>query len=417
MKVAIVVQRYGETVVGGAEFLARLLASRLTRDLDWEVEVYSSTARDYSDWRPFFAPGYEKIDSVLVHRFHVSQIRNILIFKIYNGLFAPIFEFLGRRRRSSRPGFLERLWYRLQGPYCPELINSLQRNQNGYDAVILVSYLYYPTVWGAASFRGKKILVPTLHDEAPAYFRTTRALMKMVDHIAVNSEEELALLRRLYPLEAQKAQIVAIGMDPADYETSQEIPVSDLPDVYALYLGRISTGKQVDKLLRYFEAFKRDQVDNDIHLVIAGRLDPGMRIPDAPFFHYAGFVSEPEKNYLIRRSVCVINSSPLESLSLITLEALAMGVPILVNELSETLRYYMKWAPTVFGYKNEATFIQRLHEITSVDWKQDPLRVAQLGQSKAWVFDAFSWSRVTGFFKRFVQDKETSDAASNSHPR
>ena len=47
MKLTFVTPRYGTEVIGGAETAARMLAERLCRRSDWEVEVLTSCALDH----------------------------------------------------------------------------------------------------------------------------------------------------------------------------------------------------------------------------------------------------------------------------------------------------------------------------------------------------------------------------------
>ena len=49
MKLAVVVQRYGLDINGGAELHARYVAEQLARHA--EVEVLTTCARDYVTWR------------------------------------------------------------------------------------------------------------------------------------------------------------------------------------------------------------------------------------------------------------------------------------------------------------------------------------------------------------------------------
>ena len=54
MKVAIVVQRYGMEIVGGAEYLTRLIAEHLKND--YEIEILTTCARDYKLWENAYPP-------------------------------------------------------------------------------------------------------------------------------------------------------------------------------------------------------------------------------------------------------------------------------------------------------------------------------------------------------------------------
>ena len=74
MKLAVVVQRYGPAVNGGAELHARYIAERLARHA--EVEVLTTCAVDYVTWRNELDAGVEKINGVPVRRFRVKRERD-----------------------------------------------------------------------------------------------------------------------------------------------------------------------------------------------------------------------------------------------------------------------------------------------------------------------------------------------------
>jgi hypothetical protein len=64
VKVAVVVQRYGADINGGAELHARYIAEHLARHT--EVEVLTTCARDYVTWRNELPAGVEQIGGVTV---------------------------------------------------------------------------------------------------------------------------------------------------------------------------------------------------------------------------------------------------------------------------------------------------------------------------------------------------------------
>jgi hypothetical protein len=78
MKIAVVVQRYGESINGGAELHARYIAEHLARHA--EVQVLTTCATDYVTWRNEAAPGEALVKGVRVRRFRVAQERDPLLF-------------------------------------------------------------------------------------------------------------------------------------------------------------------------------------------------------------------------------------------------------------------------------------------------------------------------------------------------
>jgi len=72
------------------------------------------------------------------------------------------------------------------------------------------------------------------------------------------------------------------------------------------------------------------------YLVLAGK--DAIGIPKHRKIVYLGFVSEEEKASLLCRAKFLIMPSPYESLSLVTLEAMACGTPVLVNGECDVLK-------------------------------------------------------------------------------
>ena len=117
MKVAVVVQRYGADISGGAELHARYIAERLARHAD--VEVLTTCARDYLTWRNELPRGEEQIHDVRVRRFPVSRVRDANQF--------------GRRSRKvfERTHSIadELRWLDSQGPSSRQLVRHVRRSR------------------------------------------------------------------------------------------------------------------------------------------------------------------------------------------------------------------------------------------------------------------------------------------------
>ena len=74
MRLAIVVQRYGADINGGAELHARYIAEHLARHA--EVRVLTTCARDYLTWRNDYPAGMDSVNGIAVERFPVDHERD-----------------------------------------------------------------------------------------------------------------------------------------------------------------------------------------------------------------------------------------------------------------------------------------------------------------------------------------------------
>src|SRR5437867_6752913 len=98
----MVVQRYGEEVCGGSEFLCRQVAEHMARH--WEVEVLTSCAVDHFTWRDEYPPGPARVNGVPVRRFPVDTPRDMRRFQELSARVLP--------RRAAREEEVE--WMRAQ---------------------------------------------------------------------------------------------------------------------------------------------------------------------------------------------------------------------------------------------------------------------------------------------------------------
>ena len=72
MKLAFVIPRYGEEILGGAEAITRSLAEHLPRS-EFDVEVLTTCAQDLLTWRNVFPSGLTRVDGVPVYRFPIDH--------------------------------------------------------------------------------------------------------------------------------------------------------------------------------------------------------------------------------------------------------------------------------------------------------------------------------------------------------
>ena len=86
-------------------------------------------------------------------------------------------------------------------------------------------------------------------------------------------------------------------------------------------------------MLQYYQAYLGER--GDASLVLMGvKLMP---LPEDPHVNFAGLLSERERLHALEAATIVVVPSPFESLSLLALEAFAVGTPVLANARSEVL--------------------------------------------------------------------------------
>jgi glycosyltransferase involved in cell wall biosynthesis len=394
-RVAFVVQRYGSTIVGGAEYHARLVAESLVSRCGWQVEVYTTTALDYQNWASAMPEGTDQLNSVTIHRFDPKFLRAprtmhvlSLAIRVTRKIFRSRLQFLQRG--------LESLWIMAQGPYVPGLKSAVIRDHSRFDAIIFFTYLYYPTLQVLPAVAAKSILVPTAHDEFPFYFKKVSTLLRRSRFIAANTESESVLIRRVHS-PVSEIRIVGLGFDRQ--LQSWDGPTED----YALYLGRIGKGKGCQELLDNFVAFKAAHPGSKLKLLLAGHLESDIVVPNCSDIRLLGFLDEEEKWRAISGARFLINSSSHESLSMIALEAMAAGIPLLLNGHCEVFREYSSRCESVVTYSNQSEFISFCADLEKSN-RADPVFASKLEQSRNWVLSNYSWASVCEKFKQMVAD-------------
>lgn len=324
-KICFVVQRYGEEIVGGSESECRMYAERLTPYYD--VEVITSCAVNHVTWANEYEEGVSTINGVTVRRFAVEHERNLQEFMALS---------IELTQRAQHTREEDEHFQEVQGPTAPKALDWLCEHQGDYKVVLFMTYLYYLAAMGLPRYKGRSLLIPTTHDEWSVYFPCYREVFEAADGYVYNSEAERRFTEKLF-LETVGKPYITIG-------AGVEYPKGELPDVrerfgldkpYLLYCGRVEVAKGCDALLDYFRTYK-NRFGGDLQLVFTGKVE--MEMPKAPDIHMLGFLSEEEKYAVMQGSVAFCLASHFESLSIVVLESLMMGRPVLVNGGCEVLR-------------------------------------------------------------------------------
>ncbi len=402
MRLAFVVQRYGPEINGGAEVHCRQLAEHLSKYMD--VEVLTTCAEDHYTWRNVYPAGLEIINGVPVRRFLVDRERNMSEFNHFTQ------ELLGRPRTY----FDEMRWMELQGPLSSGLLRFLDARQAQYDLFFFMTYLYATTFLGLQIVPHKSVLLATAHDDPWIRFGIFRPLFHLPRAFIYNSPEERELIQRLFKNEYIPGQVLGNGIDAthlAEVAAAEPVNLGEeetrlMPqDEYVIFVGRVDPSKGCDQLFEYFLRYKRE-TGSAIKLVLVGK--PTMSIPEHPDIVPLGFVREEPYRWMARARALIL-PSVFESLSLVVLESMGLGVPVIVNGRCAVARGHCRRGNGGLYYHNYEEFAVALSLLLG----HSELRVRLGQQGQAYVRQNYAWEVVE---QRFVDWLGWIAASANAQP-
>jgi len=324
VKLAVVVQRYGAEINGGAELHARYIAEHLAPHA--EVEVLTTAAHDYVTWRNELPAGEERVGPVLVRRFPVSRERDVHDFA----------------RRSERvfeqphSWAQEIAWLKSEGPTSPALVAYIKSNREHFDYFIFFSYRYYHAYHGVQAAPRQALLVPTAERD-PAIgltmfgpvFRGVRALM-------YNSFEERSMIQQVSGNTEVPGVVVGVGSNvPQRASGARFRQKFGIEERFIIYVGRIDENKGCKELFSYFQQYAA-ALPLGFSLVLVGRSI--LPVPDNPRIRHLGFLDEADKFDAMAAADLLVMPSYFESLSMVALEAWGMGKPVLANGRCDVLK-------------------------------------------------------------------------------
>lgn len=350
MKLAVVVQRYGADINGGAELHARYVAEHLSRHA--AVDVLTTCARDYVTWRDEFPSGIEVVNDVPVRRFRVDQPRDPHVFGRWS---ARVFN-------HAHSYGDELTWLTAEGPKSTALLRHLQSADAAYDYVFFFSYRYYHSYHGTKALPSRAILVPTAErDEAIGLAMSSR-IFRGVRALMYNSPEERRMIQSVSNNQDVPGVVVGIGSEipqrPQSERFRQKYGISDR---FALYIGRIDQNKGCKELFSFF-LNGLDALPKGLQLVLIGK--EMLPIPDHPRIRHLGFLDDQDKFDALSAADLLLMPSYYESLSMVALEAWALGKPVLANGKCEVLRGQCVRSRAGLYYETQAEFIETLRAIS-----------------------------------------------------
>jgi len=421
MKLAFVIQRYGTEVLGGSEHLCRLVAERLSAQ--HTVEVLTTCARDYVTWKNEYPEGSDRVRGVTVRRFANARTRDITAFNKYSDWIY--------NNPHSRADEME--WLKQQGPWCPSLVDYLRRHHQQYDVIVFFTYLYAPTVIGLEVAPARSILVSTAHDEPAVRLEIFRDVFSRPAAICYLTQSECQFVQQQFGNRPLLEDVIGVGVDippPQPYPRMPGVPEADattpeegdngeddaaeaaarefpshllargavfrrrhrLHGPIALYGGRIDPGKGCEELIEYFSSYVKE--GGDATLALMGvKL---MALPEERFIRFAGRLSDEERLQALEAATVVVCPSPYESLSLLALESMSVGTPILANARSAVLVEHCVRSNGGLYYADRDEFVECLKLLVS----DASLRHALGTNGRDYIRQNYRWDVVLAKYER-----------------
>jgi glycosyltransferase involved in cell wall biosynthesis len=346
VKLAVVVQRYGADINGGAELHARYIAERLAKHAS--VEVLTTCARDYVTWKNELPPGEDKVNGLPVRRFPVRRPRNPVEFgRLSNTVF---------HHRHSLADELR--WLDSEGPTSPELVRHIERVAGAFDYFVFFSYRYYHAWHGARTVAGKAVIVPTAERDPAIGLGIFSPVLRGARALMYNSFEERALIQHVSRREGPGV-VVGVGSEiPERTEPWRFRKKFGVKRPFAIYIGRIDENKGCAELFSHFERYSFMYPRGLDLILIGANLLP---IPKHPRIRHLGYLSDEDKFDALSAADVLIMPSTFESLSMVALEAWALGKPVLANGHCDVLRGQVVRSNAGLYYETFEEFAEALY--------------------------------------------------------
>jgi glycosyltransferase involved in cell wall biosynthesis len=325
------------------------------------VRVLTTCARDYLTWDNAFPPGTEHINGVPVERFRVARTRDI-----------EAFGHASRRVFGRAHTLQEEIdWLWKQGPVSLDLIRRLRRVRQQFDFVLLFSLRYFPTYYGARAAADRAVLVPTAEREAAVALRIFQPVLRGVRGIMYNSLEERSMIHTLAGNDEVPGVVVGVGSRiPTSVDPARIRQKFRLSTPFVVYVGRIDPNKGCAELFDFFVRYGNTS-SQSLELVLIGTT--AMDIPAHPRIRHLGYMTDEDKFDVMAAAEALVVPSYYESLSMVALEAWALGRPVIANARCDVLVGQCRRSNAGLYYGDALEFAAVLDCLVSEPWLGDAL--------------------------------------------
>jgi glycosyltransferase involved in cell wall biosynthesis len=203
-----------------------------------------------------------------------------------------------------------------------------------------------------------------------------------------NSPEERAMIHAISGNERVPSIVVGVGSDvPANPQPARFRSKFNMRGPFAVYVGRIDENKGCKELFEFFEGYLNATAGRLSLVLIGHSLLP---IPTHPRIRHLGFLDDADKFDAMAAAELLIMPSYFESLSMVALEAWALGRPVLANARCDVLKAQCIRSNAGLYYDDAAEFAETLHAIERHRWLS-----VSLGRSgRSFFREHYDWSVI-----------------------
>jgi glycosyltransferase involved in cell wall biosynthesis len=228
-----------------------------------------------------------------------------------------------------------------------------------------------------------------------------------------NSHEERDMILERSGAEAVAGDIVGVGIQEPPAAAAQGSGFRRNTDAarfreqfgiaepFVFYMGRIDANKGCKQLFDFFlravDRFEKRGAQAPL-LVLAGHAV--LEVPDHPRIRHVGTVDEQQKFDAMAAATLLVMPSFYESLSMVLLEAWALGKPVLVNAHCDVLRGQVERSNGGLYYGDGDEFVEALGLLLD----DEKLRSICGEGGRRYFEDNYSWKVIEDKYERLLGD-------------
>jgi glycosyltransferase involved in cell wall biosynthesis len=226
-------------------------------------------------------------------------------------------------------------WLDSEGPTSPGLIRHIREQAGAFDFFLFFSYRYYHAWHGCHAVPSKAVLVPTAERDPALGLAIFSPVFRMARALMYNSHEERALIEHISQRKGPGV-VVGVGSEIPDHPQAARFRRKfQARRPFAIYIGRIDENKGCPQMFSFFQQYAATR-PHGLDLLLVG--SSVLEIPKHPRIRHLGFLADEDKFDALAAADLLIMPSQYESLSMVALEAWALGKPVLANGRCDVLK-------------------------------------------------------------------------------